>query len=109
MSSNSSTENNYFNNIEEHDQQHQQHIPITILDQSCPECHPIYDNSISRAFDNWWYSWIVPIYKGETYTTFTLEYFLKLQDCRVSRQQEEFQLQDYLILKLLTTIRYKNN
>ena len=25
------------------------------------------------------------------------------------RQQEEFQLQDYLILKLLTTICYKNN
>jgi hypothetical protein len=109
MSSNSSTENNYFNTIEEHDQQHQQHVSITILDQSCPECHPIYDNSIPRAFDNWWYSWIVPIYKGETYTTFTLEYFLKLQDCSISRQPEEYQLQDYLILQLLTTIRYKDN
>ena len=53
MSSNSSTENNYFNIIKEHDQQHHQYIPITILDQSCPECHLIYDNSILRVFDNW--------------------------------------------------------
>jgi len=109
MSSNSSTEDNYFNTIEEYDQQHQQQIPITILDPSCPKCHPVYDNYTPRAFDNWWYSWIIPKYKGETYIIFTLEHFLKHQDCRVFRQQEEFQLQDYLILRLLTTIRYENN
>jgi len=56
MSSNSSTEDNYFNTIEEHDQQHQQQIPITVLDPSCPKCHPVYDNYTPRAFDNWWYS-----------------------------------------------------
>ncbi|CAG8668702.1 6399_t:CDS:2, partial [Funneliformis caledonium] len=73
-------------------------------------CHLDYETQSGKlpSFDNFWFLWIVPKYNAISYTTFTVAYFIRAQESEASFLERDHLLK-YLLRKIVTTIRYRNN
>ena len=80
------------------------------MDQFYSQCHPDYETQSGKlpAFDNFWLLWFTLRYNAESFTTFTVAYFIRAQESEGSFTERE-RILKYLLRKIITTIRYKNN